>query len=199
MTDGSMITLNTYSQVRVEVSEAERRVNLDRGEAFFEVAHDVRRPFIVHAGDKLVTAVGTNFSVSRDSHDAVRVVVSEGKVRVDEVRSLHPHSAQVSAGSVALAGSGSIAVEERSMPQVAELLSWRAGFIVFHETTLAEAVAEFNRYNTTQVELQDPALAQLRISGNFRATNIDSFTQLLEGGYLVSVERQDGRIVLSRR
>src|SRR5262249_39417186 len=80
--DGSTITLNTDSQIRVALSASERRIELKHGEAYFEVAHDPNRPFVVHAGNKRVIAVGTKFSVRRD-YDDVQVVVTEGKVRLE--------------------------------------------------------------------------------------------------------------------
>src|ERR1700722_18020756 len=82
LADGSHITLNTATQVHVELTPQERRIRLDDGEAFFEVAHDASRPFVVQVGNKRVIAVGTKFSVRRVGDD-IRVVVTEGKVRVD--------------------------------------------------------------------------------------------------------------------
>ncbi len=83
MSDGSKVTLNTESAIRLAVSETERRVQLERGEAFFEVAKDPNRPFVVSAGNKRVIAVGTKFSVRRDGND-LRVFVTEGKVRFED-------------------------------------------------------------------------------------------------------------------
>src|SRR6185437_10320636 len=81
--DGSQITLNTNTCIHVLLTGKERRVHLDHGEAFFEVAHDTARPFVVYAGDKRLMAVGTRFAVLRDGDD-VRVVVTEGRVRLSE-------------------------------------------------------------------------------------------------------------------
>lgn len=197
--DGSKVTLNTGSEIRVAVTETERHVDLEQGEAFFEVFPDATRPFVVRAGDKRFVAVGTKFSVRRD-HDDVRLIVTEGKVRIEPARAGSPApSAQVSAGSVARAVDGNVAVQTRTLPEAEELLSWRSGYLVFHETPLADAVAEFNRYNKRRIVIEDPHVAGMTISGNFRATNVDSFTRLLEGGFPISVERQDDRIVLTQR
>jgi transmembrane sensor len=86
--DGSKVTLNTDTDVRIELSPSERRVDLRRGEAFFDVAHDATRPFVVRAGDKRVVAVGTKFSVRRDGNE-MWVVVTEGMVR-RRARRLNP-------------------------------------------------------------------------------------------------------------
>jgi transmembrane sensor len=195
--DGSHITLNTASEVRVVLSATERRIDLDQGEVFFEVAKDPKRPFIVRAGDKRVVAVGTKFSVSRDG-DEVRVVVTEGTVRLESVStplhlqeaaadSIHP-SADVRAislatGTVTRTRDQDLLIENTPLSQAEELLSWREGYLTFHETRLAEVVAELNRYNVRKITIADPALASIRISGAFRPTNADAFLRLLEDGY----------------
>jgi hypothetical protein len=107
--DGSHVTLNTASRVRVELTAGERRIDLDQGEAFFEVAKDKNRPFVVRAGDKRVIAVGTKFSVLREDSD-VRVVVTEGTVRVETIGA-PLHLAKSSSGAYATAqasGLGSV-------------------------------------------------------------------------------------------
>ena len=83
MPDGSKVTLNTDSQIRIALTDTERRVELGHGEAFFEVSKDPKRPFVVRAGDKRVVAVGTKFSVRREGDD-IEIVVTEGKVRVED-------------------------------------------------------------------------------------------------------------------
>jgi transmembrane sensor len=194
MSDGSKITLNTDSVVRVAVSEAERRVELDQGEAFFEVAQDARRPFVVRVGSRRVIAVGTKFSVRRDAEE-LRVVVTEGRVRVE--KDVGDTITQLPAGAVARTGGGGVLVQRKSIPQVEELLSWRSGFVVFHQTALADAVAELNRYNTRKIVIADPSVAALRISGNFRATNVEAFARLLEQGFSIRALTNDENIVLS--
>src|SRR5260221_10098623 len=82
LSDGSQVTLNTQTGIRIAMTETERRVDLEQGEAFFEVAKDPNRPFVVKAGDRRVIAVGTKFSVLRDG-ETFRVVVTEGQVRVE--------------------------------------------------------------------------------------------------------------------
>ena len=225
LADGSRVTLNTDSAIRVTVTPHERGVELERGEAFFEVAHDPNRPFVVSAGRQRVVAVGTQFSVRRDGED-VEVIVSEGTVRLepselprgvqgdrkatlssspgsrDSVPFGSSGSAEVvllPAGSVAHAGDAGVLVQEESPAQAEESLSWRSGVLVFHDMTLAEAVAEFNRYNTRQIVIEDPAVAGLRIAGNFRATNVEAFVRLLEHGYPLRVEQQETQVVLKAR
>lgn len=210
--DGSSITLNTATVVRVDLTEKKREVDLTEGEAFFQVAKDPTRPFVVNVGGKRVIAVGTAFSVRREGDD-VRVVVAEGTVRMEDrrARSLAAPSQSLAAsssagsadvvllpaGSVAHAGEAGILVQRKSVPEAQEELSWRTGILMFRDETLADAVAEFNRYNARQIVVSDPSIAALKIEGNFRATNVDAFVRLLREGFPVQASTEGDQIVLS--
>jgi len=172
--DGSNVTLNTASLVRIELSTKERHINLDRGEAFFDVAHDPNRPFIVQVGNTRVIAVGTQFSVRRDA-DHIRVAVTEGKVRIQNGDGVF-----VTPGGVASLDGSRVVVQEKSVAEVEDELSWRQGYLTFHYRSLAEVVSEFNRYNTHKVMIEDPKIAAIRISGMFRATNYKAFVRVLD-------------------
>jgi transmembrane sensor len=196
MKDGSTVTLNTNSDIRVALSETERRVDLERGEAFFEVAKDHNRPFIVRVGDQRVIAVGTKFSVRREPNH-VRVIVTEGRVRVEHSEPHHPAEvALISAGGVAVAGVAGVLVQDKSLSDAEERLSWRQGIVVFRETLLSDAVAEFNRYNTRQIYIEDPVLGSMRIGGHFRTHNAEGFVRLLADAFPIRVEDNESRIVL---
>jgi len=206
--DGSNITLNTSSRIRVRLTEKERRIDLAQGEAFFEVARDPARPFVVHAGNKRVIAVGTKFSVRHDGDD-VRVVVTEGVVRFEDtkaqarvalLRATQPEASGASsltAGAVARAAGNETTVRTTSVPQVEELLSWRSGYVVFHETALADAVAEFNRYTERKIVIRDPQLASMRLTGKFRSSNFEVFVRLLEESFPIHAQRLPDEIVLT--
>lgn len=199
LADGSRITLNTASAMRVELSPTERRVRLDRGEAFFEVAEDPTRRFVVHAGNKRIVAVGTKFSVL-NSDGTVRVVVTEGLVEVTgagSVTSAPP--TPVGAGSIAQAGEAGVVVQKLSVADAETSLSWRSGYIALRDTPLEDAVAELNRYNQKQIVIGDPELADLRVGGNVRTTNVSGFVQVLERGFPVRATDLGDRIVLQRR
>jgi transmembrane sensor len=196
MKDGSTVTLNTNSDIRVALSETERRVDLEQGEAFFEVAKDPKRPFVVRVGDRRVIAVGTKFSVRRESNH-VRVIVTEGRVRVEHSEPQHPAEiALVSAGGVAVAGAAGVLVQDKSLSDAEERLSWRDGIVVFRETLLSDAVAEFNRYNSRQILIEDPTLGSMRIGGHFRTRNAEGFVRLLADAFPIRVEENDSQIVL---
>lgn len=199
--DGSTATLSSDSRLDVRITRQERHIALTRGEAFFDVAHDRRRPFVVEAQGRRVAAVGTRFSVRRNPED-VRVVVTEGKVRL-ETRTGEDGRAQpvalLPAGSVATAGRNGVLVRSVPVADAERYLEWREGFLTFDDTSLAEAAAEFNRFNARKLELGDATVADLRVGGNFRWSNAEGFARLLEQGFPVRVERHPERIVLHAR
>ena len=218
--DGSHVTLNTDTSIRVSLGEHERRIQLEKGEAFFEVAKDNTRPFIVYAGEKRVMAVGTKFSVRRD-HDDIQVVVTEGRVKLaaspeqqlispavaKPARERTPRGAAVAippstfldAGAIARTQESEVLVRPDAAQEAEKLLSWRGGYVNFEDLALAEAVAEFNRYNERKIFIEDPAIGALRLSGNFRANNTDAFLWLIQSGFPITVEQSDAKVVLKSR
>jgi transmembrane sensor len=216
LADGTQVTLNTSTEIRVSLSRNWRRVDLERGEVFIAVAHDPARPFVVEIADKRVIAVGTQFSIRRE-HNDIRVAVSQGTVRVEDLSSpLHltnPNGSNVStsatlmpssplylpAGSVAQTSNTEILVREHAESEVERLLSWRRGYLIFRDTTLADAVAEFNRYNVQQIVITDAWIGQNRIGGNFRANNTEAFLWLIQRAFPIEVTQTDGKVILTRR
>jgi transmembrane sensor len=164
------------------------------------VAKDTARPFAVRAGEHRVVAVGTRFSVRRDGDD-VRVVVTEGTVRLesDPVDGRSQPVSLLPAGSIALANRNGVLVRNGAVADAERQVDWRRGYVVFLDTPLATAAAEFNRYNTRPIVLADSAAAQLRIGGSFRWSNTDVFVNLLEQALPVQAEREADRIVLRSR
>jgi transmembrane sensor len=131
LADGSWVMLNTDSAIRIALTPAIRRVDLERGEAFFSVAKDRNRPFVVVANDKSVTAVGTEFAVRMDGA-TTRVIVAEGRVRFATAAS--KATTPIAAGEVAEArGGGSIVVQGKPLAEVEGSLSWLHGLVVFHD------------------------------------------------------------------
>ncbi len=195
--DGSAVTLNTDSRIRVSLTETERLVQLERGEAFFDVAPDPARPFVVAAGSERLVALGTQFSVRLSEH-GLQVVVVEGRVRLESGAGSGPStpSAELGAGATAHSGTAGVLVQQKSVAELNAALSWREGYLVFHETSLADAVSEFNRYNQQRVVIEDEALGSLLIDGNFRATNVQAFVRLLEQGFPIAIEQSGSQLVL---
>lgn len=201
LADGSTATLSSDSRLDVRMSRGERHVTLAKGEVFFDVARDARRPFVVQAQGRRVAAVGTRFSVRNDP-DALRVVVTEGKVRLESVVGTDGRAqpeALLPAGSVATAGRNGVLVRSLPLADAERYLEWRGGYLSFDDASLATAVAEFNRFNKRKLELADGAVAELRVGGNFRWSNTEGFVRLLEQGFPVRAERHADRIVLHSR
>jgi transmembrane sensor len=188
LSDGSRVELNTATSVRARVTLARREFWLDSGEAYFEVAHAPNLPFVIHAGQRDITVLGTKFSVRRDG-DRVRVSVVEGRVRIDQASgSQGPRSSTVTGGDVVVAEGPSTLVASNAGERVRRQLSWRQGMLTFDQATLAEAAAEFNRYNPRQLVVADPETASIRIGGSFQSNNIDAFVRLLREAYGLRVE-----------
>lgn len=205
--DGSRITLNTDSRIRVDLTDAERRVQLEQGEAYFEVAKDPSRPFVVAAGNHSVTAVGTAFSVRREGDD-VRVNVTEGTVKVSASRGNSRASKTLrageegvllTAGSIAESKDDAVLVQKTGIAEIEQGLTWRSGTLTFRQTPLADAIAEFNRYNGRKIIIEDAAIARIEVGGVFRATSIDPFIYLLQSRFRVTVTEDGDRIVLHAR
>jgi transmembrane sensor len=183
--DGSVIDLNTNSEVRVRLGSDKRQIHLVRGEGRFQVAHDKSRPFTVAAADAAVRAVGTAFSVRLHESEQVDVLVSEGKVAVASasVQDAPP----VSAGEAAVVLPDRVSVSRVEPQLLARRLAWTTGHLEFRGETLREAVTEFNRYNRRQVRLGDESLATLRVGGNFAATDPESFAGALASSFKLRV------------
>jgi transmembrane sensor len=152
-----------------------------------------------------VIAVGTAFSVRRNGDD-VRVAITEGRVRIEDAveRSTAPDAIgdkvlTLSAGSIARSSEAGVLVQRKSIPEIQSDLSWRSGYLIFRDMALADAIAEFNRYNVQKIFIDDPTVAAIRVSGKFRSTQFEAFVRLLEEGFPVQAQSVDGRIVLTDR
>ncbi len=207
LADGSVAELNASSEIRVDYTPAERRVQLVRGEAHFTVAKNKERPFWVQAGSVRVRAVGTAFDV-RITDGEIDVLVTEGKVTLAKSEAgaaVAPAAepAHLAAGQravVATADPGAVPVIENVSPTIiGDVLAWQGARLVFVATPLADVVSEFNRRNPVQIELGDSALGVLPISGSFRPENVEGFVRLLAQGGDISVDRPSSDRIILRR
>ncbi|MBP6298371.1 MAG: FecR domain-containing protein [Anaerolineae bacterium] len=220
--DGTVVTLNTDSQLEVTYNRSERKVRLLRGEAFFNVAHNHRWPFVVYVGDNTVRAVGTAFTVSLVGQQT-EVAVTEGRVELAEVAKLpldvasKPAPKADRSGKASIAGAfkpvaldagqsitvlpgiqpGSVVTKPRR--ETERELAWLSGLLEFSDTPLSEVVAQINRYSTLTVEINDPALAKLKFGGIFRIDDTEPLLDALQTSYHIRVERiGEHRISLTR-
>jgi transmembrane sensor len=192
LADGSLVYLNTRSEIRIELDDTARNVRLVRGEALFKVAADPQRPFRVQADDIVVQAVGTQFNVYARP-DGALVSVVEGKVRV---ASSSPEPSLVSAGEeVKVATNGQM----QRLPQrdIQKMTAWRERRLVFREDTLEHMAEEFNRYNVRpRFHLEGELIRQRHYSGTFDADDPQSLAELLsrERGVAVQITADEIRV-----
>ncbi|CAE6932041.1 FecR family protein [Ectopseudomonas khazarica] len=193
LADGSRLMLDGASQVDVSWHLRSRRVELLAGQALFDVAPATYRPFRTLAGSAEITVVGTRYSVSRVA-EQVRVAVEEGRVGV---RGLHDELL-LTPGQQVLVRNGQLGSPDRVDAKA--LNGWVDGRVVFDRTPLVEVLDTLRRQRDTRVQLDDPDLAQLPVSGTFASANLDALLVLLPKILPVQLQRAaDGSLSLSRR
>ncbi len=199
LNDGTRVTLNTASRLAVHYTQGTRLVRLEAGEAFFDVAKNPHRPFIVAAGGEQVTATGTAFSVRRDGQ-AIEVTLVEGTVRVAAVSDssstqvLPPADQVLTPGErLTLAAAG----PRLDRPDVEAVTAWRRGEVVLDHTPLADAIAEMNRYSSVPLVLSSPAAETIEVSGIFRAGDSLRFARAIAETYGIEVREEGSRILLA--
>jgi transmembrane sensor len=214
LSDASQVTLDTESELQVAFNPTERTVHLLRGQAYFEVAKDHFRPFVVEAQNRRFVAVGTVFDVRVDGKQ-VKVTMVEGAVRVegrDELaRAIRQKSSSSAVRPVLAQHSGTADTITAGQQFIADAspdgdqvrpadpersTSWRRGEIIFDNTRLADAVAEVNRYSEAKIELADPALAELRLSGAFATGRPGVFVEAITMYFPVQVKRADNKAIV---
>jgi len=209
LADGSIVTLNTNTIVETDLRRHSREIYLRKGEAHFQVAHDRSRPFLVHAGDAVVRAVGTEFEVRVLTDEHVDVVVNEGRVEV-QATALSPASPSPSAharpaaattvralnaGERLSTASRDYAVTSITPQQMSSELAWREGAIIFDGEPLSEAIAEIERYTDARIVVSDPEIARLRVGGRFRTGDMQEFFDALQTALPVSIRHTDAGLV----
>jgi transmembrane sensor len=196
--DGSVVTLNTDSEMRVHYSDTLRSVELIRGEALFDVAKNGARPFVVAAGDTRVRVVGTSFSVRHLDATPVQVLVREGIVEVFKPAA-GAAPVRITANNMAVDDGGSqIAAMVVPAAQVHRQMAWQNGELAFEGETLSQAVQEFSRYSDTRIVIDDPALAKEEIAGLFKATDPVGFAQTIAISLNARATVGEGEVRLTR-
>jgi transmembrane sensor len=204
--DGSVIHLNTNSQVELKFSAELREVRLLQGEALFRVHHDQARPFRVYTSDAVIQAVGTQFNVYARA-DGTEVAVIEGRVSVTPESTREtpaiPHAPASDVRSVGASEAAHIAhggqVNVRAAPDVSDVVAWRERRLVFRQETLERIVSEFNRYGARQIRLEGVDVATRLFSGVFDADDPDSLAQVLSRDSSLSVRYSDKGILVTTR
>ncbi|WP_299015066.1 FecR domain-containing protein [uncultured Caulobacter sp.] len=197
--DNSRIELNTNSKVVVRFKRGVREVKLVKGEALFDAAPGAQ-PLVVKAADAVIAADGSAEVVVRLRSDGAAVTVKKGAVDVDPVRDESKDDMRLKAGVVAIYDSRGSRSRAVSNAEIDRSLAWRQGAIALNGQSLAQAAAEFNRYNHRQIRIADPSIADLRLAGYFQTTEPTSFVSAVTSAFPVRAsESADGAIRLSRR
>lgn len=194
LADGTKIELNTDTSVRVSLDRDRRSVQIEKGEAFFDVKHDASRPFTVTAGNARIVDLGTQFAVRRDN-GRLRVTLVEGRAELS-VADSRPQ--QLLPGDVAFATANAVSIKRKTVYSLDKELSWRRGVLIFDNTTLADAAAQFNRYNRTKLVLANDAVAHVTVGGTFAINDVTAFARVAKGVLGLRVENKDGAILVSR-
>jgi len=196
LSDGTLVSLNTNTKVVVDYTRNLRRVRLERGEAMFEVSKNPRRPFVVQAAREEVGALGTTFTVRKDP-GRLSVLLVEGRVQI----SRHARQRSKSVRLAILAPGERMTVRADGAPvvdypSVEMATAWRRGEIIFDNTAIVDALAEFNRYGPPYIRIGNPALAKLHISGVFRTHEAYEFARTIGELYRLRLEQHDETLIL---
>jgi transmembrane sensor len=195
--DGSTVALGGASRVRVSMAPERRSLVLERGEAFFEVARDAKRPFTVRAGDAEITAIGTAFNVRR-SADRVLVAVTHGVVKITPT-----HGDTGSRESLLRAGQQTVlspvAWSAPAPAEIAVVVAWRNGRLRYESEPLRYVVADVARYSKVPVEITDPDVGSIPVTTTVLERDLQGWLQGLEQALPVEVEFGEERITISRK
>lgn len=195
LADGSVVTLDTDTVLRTDDRGRERRMYLDRGRAFFKVARNPSRPFIVAAAGRTVTALGTAFDV-RVGPDEFEVTLVEGKVRVEQPRLLRPSQTAVLKAGYRIAATGPREWEVKAT-DVGRDTGWVVGRLTFVDEPLAEVAEEMNRYSDKKIVLRDAGVGGQPVVAVLKPGDMDSFIKMVRGYDLAQVTETEEAIELS--
>lgn len=211
--DGSKLHLNTDSVVEVHYTSKHRRLRLLKGEAHFDVKHDAKRPFEVHAGPSLVTAIGTAFSVRLKPND-ISVIVTEGRVRLSDAKASvnllgNQDASQVAVVSDSVIGAGEsasvdflsleVSISQDTSMDRKRRLAWRDGLVIFQNDSLQHVIDEVARYTSVSIVIADASIRDKRFSGMFRTGEVVALLGALQSSFGINVEYADNNVVYLTR
>ncbi len=215
LADGSVIMLNTNSQIEVSFGADAREVVLEKGEAFFEVSADARRPFHVQTGEQRVTVLGTKFNVDkRGSRYTVAVV--EGLVAVhpddqqvrlgiteEKVRDKAPFATsgqyRLGAGTILSFNGDETQIARSALEGEGKYRPWLSGVVTFNQEPLSAVVAELSRYTSHEISIPEPETAKMNISGVFHMRELESVLMGLDEAFPLDVYQEGNRIKIVKQ
>jgi transmembrane sensor len=196
LSDGSQVELNTDTVLQIAKTNP-RAVTLVKGEAFFQIRHNVANPFVVTAFGHRITDLGTKFAV-RGSAQHLVVTLVEGRARVDS-ESTGKASAVLAPGDVAVATANTVLITKKPTEILGDQLAWREGMLVFNRATLAEVADEFNRYNAHKIVIADPQTARLALMGKFPVNDVELFGRVARAVLGVRVIHRGEEIIVTSK
>jgi transmembrane sensor len=196
--DGSLLDLDAASTVTIRIGNRLREIQLERGRAFFDVAHDPERPFVVNAGAVSARAIGTRFAVSSHNDGMVEVTVGYGRVRVEApvvgaAGSLARREAGRDQQLVYTPGRGISGPHDVNAGIVT---AWRNGTVIYQSEPLSRVIDDLNRYSNRTVRLQDPSLGEIEVTGLWHPGDIDAWIAGLAASLQLRAEYTSESIVL---
>ena len=198
LSDGSSVDLNTDTILQADFARGRRTVEVEQGEAFFRVKHDTSSPFTVIAAGHRIVDIGTSFLV-RTSANRLEVALVSGRARLEPSNaSIQQASKILTPGDVAVATADALNVSKKLPNELTDKLAWRRGALVFHNTSLADAADQFNRYSDTKLVVPDAHAGALTINGTFRTDGIEQFARATSDVFGLRVEHRGGDIVMGR-
>lgn len=205
LSDGSSISLNTDSRITIDYTPSHRQLTLHQGEVNFDVAKDKTRPFIVNVGKQSFTALGTVFNVQKNNEQTMELIVTEGQVLISSpqhtllelTQALTTLSSAEFNGIVVSAGEKAT-IEQQSSPtikvgdeQIKRELAWQQGMLVFDAEPLGIALREVSRYIDASFQFDSPELAHLKVSGYFKAGDVDGLLLSLNSNFNLTASRSE--------
>lgn len=211
--DGSEVSLNTNSKIELVFNPKQRHIRLLQGEAQFDVAKDMERPFTVEAGTKSFTALGTIFNVQKNDSQSLELVVTEGKVLIakadeelDAIKAaFNPASNTLLSGVIVTAGKKAdiisqhlASIHSMSEEDVQRDLAWQNGMLIFDGEPLEYALADISRYTKSEFDIVDEHIADVKVAGFFKAGDIEGLLASLEANFnIVATESKENHFSLS--
>jgi transmembrane sensor len=204
LSDGTEVSLNANSRVVIQYDDHVRKVTLAKGEVLFDVIKHQPRPFVVVIGDRKVIAMGTSFLVRREepTGSAFAVTLVEGRVAIEPISwpdalpsGPAPGLNLLNPGERLRFAAG--ATEKIDLPSIERVTAWQRSQLIFDDTSLNEAAAEFNRYGSNRLVIDGPALGKLRVGGVFRIGDPLSFAQAMANGYHLRIINKGNTILLT--
>ena len=204
--DGSRVTLNTGTRIQFHYTDSERRIVLETGESYFEVAKDKQRPFKVYVNNNIVQAVGTAFNVDYSHTSNLEVTVTEGEVKVVSP----PKLKQIFSGSLkeesflkggqraVLAKTEDHKLQKISASEINKNLAWKEGMVIFDREPLKDALAELSRYTLTEFVLADKSMESILVGGYFKSGDVYGLLQALKENFNIDATKSKaGKIILT--